>query len=382
MIGTGKSRKGTSLPRPHSEPDFPDMDEMREMDALTDKQVEERFQQMLDDMNLSDEKRKPLLEQSIDKKRQLLSMREKGYSAGPKSKLDSPQDYITSLNRQHRETLSLTKVAHIVESLRIALSSQPVSWVEQFGGEGLKTLLDVLNDAYRTPHEKGSSIELTVKIQLECLRCLRSFMNNTYGLRSVFKHKEVFILIARSLDPLRPTAMQESARLLAAMCILSDLQGHERVLEAITIAAENQGRDRFVPIVQGVILRDHEMTRLSCIQLINAIVNIPEDFEFRIFLRNEFMRAGLYGTIEDLKAEAKGDMEVQIELFLKHKEEDFEELSEKFDNIHNDFDDTNQCFEVIQSLIGDTPAEPLFLAILQHLLCIRDDYLIRYVVLK
>lgn len=356
------------------------MDDMKEMDALTDKQVEERFQQMLDDMNLSEEKRKPLLEQHIEKKRQLLSMRDRGYSTGQnKSKLDSPQDYIHFLNRQHRDTVSLTKVANVVESLRIALSSQPVSWVEQFGAEGLNTLLDVLNDAYSTRPEKGSSNELTVKIQLECLRCLKAFMNNTYGLRSVFKKKEVFILIARSLDPLRPAAMQESAKLLGAMCILSDLQGHERVLEAITIAAENQGRDRFIPIVQGVIHPgDHGMTRLSCMQLINAIVNIPEDFEFRIFLRNEFMRAGLYGTIEELRAEAKGDVEVQIELFLKHKEEDFEELSEKFDNIHNDFDDTTQCFEVIQSLIGDTPAEPLFLAILQHLLCIRDDYLIRY----
>lgn len=48
---------------------------------LTDKQVEEQFLQMLDDMNLfSEEKRQPLLEQSIDKKRQLLSMREKGYT--------------------------------------------------------------------------------------------------------------------------------------------------------------------------------------------------------------------------------------------------------------------------------------------------------------
>lgn len=47
---------------------------------LTDRQVEEQFQQMLDDMNLSEEKRQPLLEQNIEKKRQLLSMREKGYT--------------------------------------------------------------------------------------------------------------------------------------------------------------------------------------------------------------------------------------------------------------------------------------------------------------
>jgi len=47
--------------------------------------------------------------------------------------------------------------------------------------------------------------------------------------------------------------MQEAAKLLGAICILHDLQGHERVLEAITIAGENQSRERFGPIVQGVL---------------------------------------------------------------------------------------------------------------------------------
>lgn len=114
-------------------------------------------------------------------------------------------------------------------------------------------------------------------------------------------------------------------------------------------------------------------------QLINAIVNMPEDFEFRIFLRNEFMRAGLYGMIDDLKQTATVDLAIQVEVFLKHKDEDYEELSEKFDLIHNDLEDTNQCFEIIQHLVADTPADPLFLAILQHLICIRDDHLIRYI---
>ncbi len=69
------------MARPHSETDFADLEEMGTKEViLTDRQVEEQFQQMLDDMNLSEEKRQPLLEQSIEKKRQLLSMREKGYT--------------------------------------------------------------------------------------------------------------------------------------------------------------------------------------------------------------------------------------------------------------------------------------------------------------
>lgn len=69
------------MTRPHSETDFESIDEICSKEImLTDKQVEEQFQKMLDDMNLTEEKRQPLLEQSIDKKRQLLSMREKGYA--------------------------------------------------------------------------------------------------------------------------------------------------------------------------------------------------------------------------------------------------------------------------------------------------------------
>lgn len=293
------------------------------------------------------------------------------------TKISTPEHFIGALSRESRAHLSISKIAHITESLRITLSSHPVSWVKNFGTRGLELILDILNDVYRAQHDKGYISDEYSKIHQECLRCLRSFMNNTYGLKTVFDQKEVFILVARSLDPLRPNVMQEAAKLLAAICILLDVQGHDRVLEAITIAAENQSRDRFSPIVQGVNQRESDSTRACCMQLINAIVNMPEDFEFRIFLRNEFMRAGLYGMIDDLKKTASPDLAIQVEVFIKHKDEDYEELSEKFDLIHNDLEDTNQCFEIIQHLISDTPAEPLFLAILQHLICIRDDHLIR-----
>lgn len=73
----------------------------------------------------------------------------------------------------------------------------------------------------------------------------------------------MFALVSRSLDPTRPMVMQEAAKLLGAVCILHDLKGHERVLEAITISAENKGLDRFAPIVQGLALRDNDSLRVS-----------------------------------------------------------------------------------------------------------------------
>ena len=43
-----------------------------------------------------------------------------------------------------------------------------------------------------------------------------------------------------------------------------------------------------------------------------------------------------------------------------------------------ELDDVNECFELIKNMVIDTPAEPFFLSILQHMLCIRDDVQIRY----
>jgi diaphanous 1 len=82
---------------------------------------------------------------------------------------------------------------------------------------------------------------------------------------------QIFILVARSLDPNRPHVMQEAAKLLGAICILHDLQGHERVLEAITIAGENQSRERFSPIVQGVLAKskENDSTRVSIMRLVH-----------------------------------------------------------------------------------------------------------------
>ncbi len=42
-----------------------------------------------------------------------------------------------------------------------------------------------------------------------------------------------------------------------------------------------------------------------------------------------------------------------------------------------ELDDVNECFELIKNMVIDTPAEPFFLSVLQHLLCIRDDVQIR-----
>ena len=81
--------------------------------------------------------------------------------------------------------------------------------------------------------------------------------------------------------------------------------------------------------------------------------------------------------LEALENDKGEDLQTQLKVFNEHKEEDFDEFAQRFDNIRLELDDVNECFELVKNLVMDSPAEPYFLSILQHLVCIRDDALVR-----
>ncbi|KAL1117746.1 hypothetical protein AAG570_004061 [Ranatra chinensis] len=176
--------------------------------------------------------------------------------------------------------------------------------------------------------------------------------------------------------------MLEAVKVLAAICLIPcdstiTVSGHEKILEGVTRTSERTGKERFQPIIRGLTFRGNEPLRVACFQLINAIVSTPDDLDFRIHLRNEFMRVGLIDLMEALEKDASEDLSVQIKVFNEHKNDDFEEFVQKFDNVRFDMDDVNDCFEILKNGVMDTQSEPYFLSILQHLLFIRDDHLIR-----
>ena len=135
------------------------------------------------------------------------------------------------------------------------------------------------------------------KVQYECIKCLKAYMNNKVGLKDMFEHKEALTLLARSITPNLPHVMLEAVKLMAAVCLVPP-DGHEKTLEAITIAGEIRGTERFSPIVQGLLIKNNEPLRTHCMALINAIISSAEDLDFKMHLRNEFMRCGLIDAID------------------------------------------------------------------------------------
>merc|ERR1719245_2442472 len=367
-LGGSKSRGGRGgpgqLPKANSFQDFNEVDEEGwTIGQMSEHDIVEAFEKMMDNMNLSEEKKEPLRLLPLNKKRDMLTMNSKSVA---RTKFDSPADYIQFLSNPE---LSLNKKHNCIESLRVALTNNSLAWVEDFGNKGLKQVLNVLNECFRNDSKWD-------KVQLECIKCLKAIMNNKVGLQNLFDHKEALTLMARSITPTVPLVMLEAVKLMAAVCLVPP-DGHEKTLEAITIAGEVKQRERFQPIIQGLLIRNNEPLRVACLTLINALISSPDDLDFRIHLRNEFMRDGLIDVLEALDNDKGEELQLQLKVFNEHKEEDFDEFAQRFDNIRLELDDVNECFELVKNLVMDSPAEPYFLSILQHLVCIRDDALVR-----
>ena len=111
--------------------------------------------------------------------------------------------------------------------------------------------------------------------------------------------------------------------------------------------------------------------------LINALVSSPEDLDFRLHLRNEFMRIGLREVLAVIGENPCEELQLQLKVFEDYKDEDYDEFTARFDSVRLDLDEVGDVFELVRSMCADTAAEPYLLSIMQHLVCVRDDHYLR-----
>ncbi|XP_017786244.1 PREDICTED: protein diaphanous isoform X3 [Nicrophorus vespilloides] len=390
----GKKTSTTSRPgsivtsRPLSETDLansdvePEMEQKRyeaRINAMDDKELCTKFEDLLNDMNLNGEKRQPLDSFTADMKRRMLIMQYKGANQESKSKFDKPQQYIDYLDNYLKpELLSPHKLFQCVESLRIALTNNPLSWVNEFGSDGMEMLFRVIDTS--TNHKRDGTTKFD-KVQVECLKCILKFMNNTEGLKSFLRSDHGHRIIANCINCKRPAVTILALQILAALCFLGEdnpkkIVGTDRALAAVTMLGESRDCERFRPFTDCITKSDNEDLWANCLKFINSLLTI-EDFDFRLHLRNEIVRNGLHDYLEKLKNYSNPVVKTQMDVFENSKEEDAYELTQRFENVKFDMDDLNDCFEMLKNTTLDTSAEPFFLSILQHLLFVRDDYVIR-----
>ncbi|KAK4878010.1 hypothetical protein RN001_010516 [Aquatica leii] len=373
------SRPGTlSTSRPTSETDFGEPDENllklyeQQINSMDEKEIDKKFEELLNDMNLNDDKKKPLRLYSQENKKKMLIMQYKGANQFKESKFDTPQHYISYLENYSRsDTLNPSKIFNCVESLRIALTNNTLSWVREFGSKGLQTIFTVLELA-----TKSNRDDRYEKIQWECLKCILKYNNNTEGLKEFVRQDAGHVIVANCINYKKPSVMITALQILSVLCFINDennVINNNKLLWALGKLSEVRKCDRFLPIIEGITMTNNSELWSMCLQFINALLSHPDDFEFRMHLRNEIVRTGLYDKLDVLKNHTAPGVNTQFNIFESYKDEDADELQSRFDNVRVEVEDINDCFEVLKNVTLDTPAEPYFLSILQHLLFIRDD---------
>ncbi|XP_059833295.1 protein diaphanous homolog 2 isoform X2 [Hypanus sabinus] len=342
---------------------------------LSEKEILDLFEKMMEDMNLNEDRKVPLRGKDLTTKREMVvqyisaTAKSGGLKNSKHESTLSSQEYVHEL----RSGITDDKLLNCLESLRVSLTSNPVSWVNNFGHEGLGLMLDALEKLL----DKKQQETIDKKNQHKLIQCLKAFMNNKFGLQRILGDERSLLLLARAIDPKQTNMMIEIVKILSAVCIVGEENILDKILEAITTAAEQNNRERFAPIVEG--LDNHEALQLqvACMQLINALVTSPDDLDFRIHLRNEFLRCGLKKILPVLKEKENEELDIQLKVFDENKEEDYIEVSHRLEDIRSEMDDMNEVYHLLSNMVKDTSAENYFLSILQHLLLIRNDYYIR-----
>uniref|UniRef100_A0A672KFL1 Protein diaphanous homolog 3-like n=1 Tax=Sinocyclocheilus grahami TaxID=75366 RepID=A0A672KFL1_SINGR len=255
--GSKKERPPLSHMSKHSS--FDDWSTSSEFEELSSKITSEKeilalFEKMMEDMNLNEEKKAPLREKDLSTKREMVLQyiitAAKTGSLRSSSQI-SPQEFLSELKGGATDE----RLFACLDSLRVSLTSNPVSWVQSFGHEGLGLLLDTLEKLLLKKHQEN----VDKKSQHKVIQCLKAFMNNKYGLERILGEEKSLTLLAQAIDPGQPAMMTDVVKLLSAICIVGEENTLEKVLEAITTATEGRGVARFNPIVQGLSVRSIQL---------------------------------------------------------------------------------------------------------------------------
>ncbi|XP_071674155.1 formin-like protein 1 isoform X3 [Patagioenas fasciata] len=339
-------------------------------------ELEERFGQVLNSMNLPPDKMKLLNQYDNEKKWELICDQERFQVKNPPSayiqKLKSCLDTGGVSRKFKRRVQESTQV---LRELEISLRTNYIGWVQEFLNEenkGLDVLLEYLAfaqcsvayDMESTENgspgsDKGKGLEisledlnkgssssppllsskvrqLTVRLNPShsrkalrssrlvsqkddvhlCIMCLRAIMNYQSGFSLVMNHPACVNEITLSLNNKNARTKALVLELLAAVCLVRG--GHDIILAAFDNFKEVCGeKNRFEKLMEYFRNEDTNIDfMVACMQFINIVVHSVENMNFRVFLQYEFTHLGLDHYLESLRLTESDKLQVQIQAYL------------------------------------------------------------------
>ncbi|XP_061087308.1 formin-like protein 1 isoform X2 [Conger conger] len=342
-----------------------------------EEELEERFNVVLNSMNLPPDKVKILCQYDNEKKWELVCDQERFQVKNPPSayllKLKSYLDQGGVTRKFKRRVQESTQV---LRELEISLRTNHIGWAQEFLSEenkGLDVLVDYLSFAqcavtYDMENldngvlsgDRGKSLDksledlsksasnspthgaskaaraLTVRFNSlhsrkalrnsrivsqkddvhVCIMCLRAIMNYQSGFNLVMTHPSCVNEITLSLNNKNPRTKALVLELLAAVCLVRG--GHDIILLAFDNFKEVCGeKNRFEKLMEYFSNEDSNIDfMVACMQFINIVVHSVENMNFRVHLQYEFTHHGLDEYLEKLKFTESDKLLVQIQAYL------------------------------------------------------------------
>jgi hypothetical protein len=238
-----------------------------------------------------------------------------------------------------------------LQSLRITLATVSVSWVRQFVEEGqaLTSMEQILGKILEKKATNKSN-DHDEDIQLELIRCLRALLNTEPGFEEVLKSSSIIKYLTFSLNTNNHKLRNIVAEVLSAVCVLSP-KGHQEVLESLTeFKFQFNEAYRFEYLLnslraevsdEGISAMSAYEYKTTCLILVNALVNSPDELDDRMLLRDEFKKRGLLTIFKEIQDHNLPDSLIkQIECYMDEMEQDHIEIKEQIlvDALQSDSD--------------------------------------------
>uniref|UniRef100_A0A914C7A6 GBD/FH3 domain-containing protein n=1 Tax=Acrobeloides nanus TaxID=290746 RepID=A0A914C7A6_9BILA len=217
-------------------------------------ELNEAFQKLLEELDLSPEKRQVMAGQSDEKKwLMVIEQNIRKEKAQQSATCDNFLQVLEEYARTFPEKYSLPLASQNLEALSISLRTESFSYVQRFieqnGVDYLTTIL------HRSRNGGGGEL-----VAIPILSCFKALLNSTAGRACVLDSSDALLAITGALDLHNPRCKTLSLEILSGLCVVPE-GGHQAVLKALTEAMAILGeRTRFQKIVDD-LHREHGSPR-------------------------------------------------------------------------------------------------------------------------
>lgn len=348
-------------------------------------EVNRKFKEVVQELELPVDKQVKMYELPISKKWQLVVSKTTENESSKEAR-DFPEYYIDNIKSMyqkhsfdsdeidHSKSEEHTRRLRILDGLRSALRTQPLSFVDRFIEiHGLTHLLNFLSAMTKDMKES--------RIHTSAIGCVKALMNNQAGRANVLEHPDAVDIITRSLNVEHVKTKVSVLEILGPVCLIPG--GHKKVLTALTkfatFAAE---RTRFQSLILDLARsrKENEFEvelKTTIMTLVNALLKFgagAETVEFRLHLRYEFLMLGIVPLIEKLEEYENEALDLHLDVFKLQRDRDEEQLRDKLGAVKVNTNSAAEMCESLRQLHGSTAVYPHYLSMLQHLMLLKNQH--------